>query len=102
MTEEPLGNRPDFLPDPPAKRVFSQKWFRCSVGPASRSAHVWDRQKSADEAHHPIVGVGDVVKEVEARLPVKAPGNEIGFDLPEVIVELVTDLKLQKSTHPRW
>lgn len=63
------------------------------MGATSWPPHVRYGQQSPNEAYHPIIGVCDVMKEVEADISVHPPGNEIRLDLPEVIIELVATLK---------
>lgn len=101
MAEKPLSDGTDLLPHSPAEVVFLQETLRGTVGSAAGSADVWDGQQSADEANHPIIAIGDVVEQVESDLSVQPPGNQICFYLPQVVIELVAALKIQKWPQPR-
>ena len=101
MAEKPLSDGTNLLPHSPAEVVFLQETLRGTVGSAAGSADVWDGQQSADEANHPIIAIGDVVKQVEPDLSVQPPGDQICFYLPQVVIELVAALKIQKWPQPR-
>ena len=62
------------------------------MGSSARAANVGYGQECPDEACQPIVGIGDVMEEVELKPLVETPGNKVGFQLPEVVVELVPSL----------
>ena len=42
------------------------------------------------------------MEEVETKLSMQPPCNQVGFYLPKVVVELVAALKFQKWPQPRW
>ena len=65
---------------------------------ASGSPDVGHGQKCADEADHPVIAVGHVMGNVEVDLSMQLPGREVGPDLPEEIIELVSTLDLEQGT----
>ena len=58
------------------------------MGSSARASDIGYRQKSANEVCQPVVGVGDVMEEVELPLFMQTTGREIGSNLPEVVVKL--------------
>jgi hypothetical protein len=66
------------------------------------SSDIWDWEEGTDEAGHPIVGVYDVMEQVEIVFFMKPSGKEIGFDLPKIGVELMTALNTQQSAKEGW
>ena len=77
------------------------KAFRSSVRSSSRSSHVGNCQQRSNEADHPVVGIGDVMEEVETEILVESPCGQVGFYLPKIIVELMSPLVFQQRSQPR-
>ena len=61
---------------------------------AAGTSDVWNWQPCSNEAGHPIVRIGQVVEKVESNTVVKFPRNKIGFDLPKIVVDLMSSLIL--------
>ena len=95
MTENPLTESPNLLPEPAAQLVFFFKSLWCPVSATTRTPDVRKRQKGADVAGHPIVGVGHMVEKLEVVLFVELAGSEVGSDLPNPIIELVGSLEAE-------
>ena len=70
------------------------------MGTSTRSSDVRQRQECTDEASEPIVGVGDVVEQVKYYLVSQPVGREVGIDLPNVIIELMTTLEPHERGEP--
>jgi hypothetical protein len=68
---------------------------------APRAANVGYPQQGSDEAGHPVIGVGDVVKDVELMFSMQTSTHEIGFHLPQVSVDLDPTLNAAQKRHPR-
>ena len=62
------------------------------MGSSSRSSNIGNRQKSANEVGQPVVGIGDVVEQIELLILMKSSGRKVGLYLPEVVVKLMGPL----------
>ena len=83
VTEKPLPESSNLLPQTATERVLLFKSFWGTLCSSSRAADIGNWKQRSNEAHHPVVGIGDVVEEIEMKTMMQFPGCEISFYLPE-------------------
>lgn len=72
------------------------------MGASAWPANVWDGKKGTNKTRHPIVGVGDVVEQMEAVSSVKFSRGEVCAYLPQIGVTLVRPLISEQGAQPTW
>lgn len=87
-----LSNGSDQFPDAARKWIFPLETFGSPMGASTRPPYIGQRQESANEARQPVVGVGDVMEDVEPVLFVQPSGQKKCLHLPHMVVDLVAAL----------